>query len=377
MPRALPWLQGIAAPVPAGSKTSENQKPKSKPSRSAPIKCQRSISTLSSKAEAESEASTDSDSDEEAKVKYMRPCDDKYIMVEDEFLTIAQSFTRTLHHQECDRLKSVANSKNARVISEIQRPVDGVTRMSKETVQKHQKIALSRAQAEMLKGDDSESEEEDPEKSVWGTSSLGVLMCSQKERDRNLVARFGAKSADTRAAAGLKKAELRNERRAKDAEDKRKPILPRPFHPEKPKSNTLDKSKMNSRENPKYSITKAPSEENTSSDDDDLDLNIICTNSKPPPSRTSIPSTNQSSNARSTTSPSSQPCAKPSAVSTSKPIPKIIPDAFDFDFPIFQNSQSSIDSYRHRSMAARRKEAEAKKLKGAEEWKKVSMWDSF
>ena len=51
--------------------------------------------------------------------------DDKYRMVEDEFLAVAGEFTRHLHAAEYQRLKGLANSHNAEAIQNISRPVTG------------------------------------------------------------------------------------------------------------------------------------------------------------------------------------------------------------------------------------------------------------
>ncbi|KAK4677744.1 hypothetical protein QC764_301460 [Podospora pseudoanserina] len=51
--------------------------------------------------------------------------DDRYRMVEDEFLAVAGEFTRHLHAAEYQRLKGLARSQNADTISNISRPVTG------------------------------------------------------------------------------------------------------------------------------------------------------------------------------------------------------------------------------------------------------------
>lgn len=51
--------------------------------------------------------------------------DDKYRMVEDEFLAVAGDFTRHLHTAEYQRLKNLAKSQNADTIQSISRPVTG------------------------------------------------------------------------------------------------------------------------------------------------------------------------------------------------------------------------------------------------------------
>ncbi|KAK1759185.1 hypothetical protein QBC47DRAFT_398000 [Echria macrotheca] len=51
--------------------------------------------------------------------------DDKYRMVEDEFLSVAHDFTRHLHAAEYQRLKNLAKTQNAKTIQNISRPVTG------------------------------------------------------------------------------------------------------------------------------------------------------------------------------------------------------------------------------------------------------------
>jgi hypothetical protein len=51
--------------------------------------------------------------------------DDKYRMVEDEFLAVAGEFTRHLHAAEYQRLRGLAKSQNAETIQNISRPVTG------------------------------------------------------------------------------------------------------------------------------------------------------------------------------------------------------------------------------------------------------------
>lgn len=55
----------------------------------------------------------------------MIPADDRYRMVEDEFLCTAQRFTTHLHRAEYDRLKARARSNHALTIRDMERPVVG------------------------------------------------------------------------------------------------------------------------------------------------------------------------------------------------------------------------------------------------------------
>jgi hypothetical protein len=70
--------------------------------------------------------------------------DDKYRIVEDEFLAIAQQFTVHLHAAEYKRQEKMAKARNAETISSISRPVTG--KMPDSTKRKVEGIARSKAQ---------------------------------------------------------------------------------------------------------------------------------------------------------------------------------------------------------------------------------------
>ncbi|KOS18251.1 hypothetical protein ESCO_002975 [Escovopsis weberi] len=68
--------------------------------------------------------------------------DDRYRMVEDEFLAVAQRFTAHLHRAEYERLKALARRRHAATLSEIERPVvaglapTAATRRRRESAQR-------------------------------------------------------------------------------------------------------------------------------------------------------------------------------------------------------------------------------------------------
>lgn len=69
-------------------------------------------------------------------VEYMREGfdqDDGYIMVEDEFFSTAQWFTRHLHHEEYVRRKTLAKSRMREALENDERGVDVSTRQTAET----------------------------------------------------------------------------------------------------------------------------------------------------------------------------------------------------------------------------------------------------
>ncbi|OJJ51146.1 hypothetical protein ASPZODRAFT_11989 [Penicilliopsis zonata CBS 506.65] len=138
--------------------------------------------------------------------------DDIYIMVEDEFYTVAQSFTQHLHYAEYVRRKKEAKLQNADAIKNIERPTDGVTAMTQETISRKEAEALKarqKADLEHIHGKrprtDSENEEiagneDEDDDSMWLGTHLHDLMMSPR-KTRSLVGLQGIKSA-TRAAAG-------------------------------------------------------------------------------------------------------------------------------------------------------------------------------
>ncbi|KAF8854241.1 hypothetical protein BDZ45DRAFT_47919 [Acephala macrosclerotiorum] len=135
--------------------------------------------------------------------------DDKYRMVEDEFLTIAQRFTVHLHAAEYKRLQKEAKSRNAETISSISRPVIG--KMPDQTKRKVEAVERSKAQKSVLEGligkktgtaglsDDSDDGDDLP---FVGTTLHG-LMGSPRKKAKSL-AKISA-PVTTRAAAGFKK----------------------------------------------------------------------------------------------------------------------------------------------------------------------------
>lgn len=153
--------------------------------------------------------------------EFMRPglsADDIYIMVEDEFHAVAQTFTKHLHHAEYIRLRNAAKERNASTINTISRPVALNTTMREETRKKKEaearEVKINDA-LESIKGpkrakgplDESESEfEEDRQDDPWqGTHLQHFIHTSPK---KPLTGLQGVIS-HTRAAAGYSKPEKR------------------------------------------------------------------------------------------------------------------------------------------------------------------------
>ncbi|KAL2129181.1 hypothetical protein VTI74DRAFT_8109 [Chaetomium olivicolor] len=131
MPRQLPWKVGSAPTKPTSSRprasasrspapsqltrrTASTPGTDRKPRRSLVLTPARSPST--------------SPPPEPLKEEFMIEGidhDDRYRMVEDEFLAVAGEFTRHLHAAEYQRLRGLARSQNAETIRSISRPVTG------------------------------------------------------------------------------------------------------------------------------------------------------------------------------------------------------------------------------------------------------------
>ncbi|KAI3330887.1 hypothetical protein F4824DRAFT_504756 [Ustulina deusta] len=132
--------------------------------------------------------------------------DDRYRMVEDEFLATAQQFTAHLHAAEYKRLKTAAELENAQMIRNISRPVIGpmtdlvkIKRERKFLTEK-QRLATRKLGKGDVSGD--ESTGTDDLKDSWQRQSLYGLMESPGKRAKRLNGLPSATSV-TRAAAGF------------------------------------------------------------------------------------------------------------------------------------------------------------------------------
>jgi hypothetical protein len=134
--------------------------------------------------------------------------DDKYRMVEDEFLTIAQSFTVHLHAAEYKRQQKMARTRNAETISSISRPVTG--KMPDQTKRKLEAIERAKSQktiVESLVGKKaagaelSDDSDDDTGLPYFGTSLHGLM--DSPSRKKASLKKISA-TVTTRAAAGFK-----------------------------------------------------------------------------------------------------------------------------------------------------------------------------
>jgi hypothetical protein len=134
--------------------------------------------------------------------------DDKYRMVEDEFLTIAKRFTVHLHAAEYKRQQKIVKSRNADTINSISRPVTGIMpdhtkrRLAAASRAKTQKVALEGALGK--KTEDNSDDSDDGDGLPYFGTTLHGLMDSPRKKAASL-GRLGTVAATTRAAAGFKK----------------------------------------------------------------------------------------------------------------------------------------------------------------------------
>lgn len=126
--------------------------------------------------------------------------DDKYRMVEDEFLSVAQQFTVHLHAAEYKRQEKLAKARNAEAITSMSRPVTG--KMSDQTSRKLTAISRSKAQEGLLEGFVSDDSDDADNLPYVGTSLHGLMDSPRKSAS---LLKAGSIKPTTRAAAGFSK----------------------------------------------------------------------------------------------------------------------------------------------------------------------------
>lgn len=308
--------------------------------------------------------------------------DDIYIMVEDEFHAVAQSFTKHLHHAEYIRLRNAARDRNAPTINNISRPVDSITSMREETRKKKEaeareakmKAAIEsikapeRAKAQMAESDISDFEGDKQDDPWQGTQLQRFMTTSPKKSLTGLTGLQGVVS-HTRAAAGYSKPEKRPSQ----------PTRPFQVRPPNPVAS-------------KTPVAQAASDLTSDTDDDDLDAPSRLP-SRPPPRMPSRPSTSAAKStplptsrdpphrlpkARAPTPPPTKapqrsfldvtlPAALSSIPPSSKPSKRPIPP--DPSPPVrpepLQESRPSLSEVRQRLKARREREEKERKKSGS------------
>ncbi|KAL2208792.1 hypothetical protein CC79DRAFT_1320361 [Sarocladium strictum] len=121
--------------------------------------------------------------------------DDRYRMVEDEFISVAHRFTTHLHRAEYSRLRALAASQNAEAIREIARPVVGGSHLTADAIRRAEGRRRDARQRTVL-GRPNEDEAE------AATGLRGLLESPRKAR-RRIGVGLGREGMKTRAYAGL------------------------------------------------------------------------------------------------------------------------------------------------------------------------------
>jgi hypothetical protein len=126
--------------------------------------------------------------------------DDVYLMVEDEFHSIAQSFTQHLHHAEYQRLKKKARDA-APPTFQPTKNMSAETRKKLEARAMHakQKDTVANLTNGLNLSDGDEEQEDDP----WLGTSLAGLMTDANVQKRTALVGLEKMQSDTRAARGF------------------------------------------------------------------------------------------------------------------------------------------------------------------------------
>jgi hypothetical protein len=184
--------------------------------------------------------------------------DDRYRMVEDEFLATAQRFTAHLHRAEYDRLKRVAKSQNAATIRAIERPVVAGLRKTNTAKRRQEAVRKVASQRKVL-GDDRGAADDLP----WMGTSLQGLMDAPRIESRAIAASSGPASSGTRAAAGF------TSTRGEATELERPGVPPSPARPRT--SDVKPQSAVRHYLGSSHSATDAPIDMDDDDDDDEND----------------------------------------------------------------------------------------------------------
>jgi hypothetical protein len=132
--------------------------------------------------------------------------DDGWVMVEDEFYAVAQTFTQHLHYAEYLRRRKEVKAENAALLGVIERPTDGHTPLSKETERQREREAFRKRQKAGLarldgQNTDEQVDDHDEDDQRWTGTHLHDLMTSPRKA-RSLAGTHVLKSS-SRAAAGF------------------------------------------------------------------------------------------------------------------------------------------------------------------------------
>lgn len=226
MPRTLPWLvQAAKKQAPKAGASSSSPAPRRRRAATPDDLVDSDLNTTGvatpARRQKKRQARTPSTSPPPAPpdVEYMREgdsADDGWVMVEDEFVSTAQTFTQHIHHAEYVRLKKLAKSRGAGTLQAIARPTDGRTEQSTSTKLRIEAERRAGKVKEGMKALVGPEESDDEEDTYMQDPQLAGLMTGSQRAGQELTGIAKAR-ANTRAAAGFAKSPQKV-RRTRDAE---------------------------------------------------------------------------------------------------------------------------------------------------------------
>jgi len=257
-------------------------------------------------------------------IEEMRPSDEAWVMVEDEFNSIASTFTKHLHREEYKKQQALAAQKSTKIISALPRPTDRVTSLSRQAqIRKeveHNRVRMKKAAAKHSGQNVAPGSDDEEDDMLIGDRHLAGLMHSTSmARPVKRVLTDTSTKSNTRAAAGFAKQGTespkrnRGEQRLPDLTNVPRPRLPELHRPKTAEERPQDKRKP---DKPKRPVVVPIDDE-----DDDLDAPVRTRTLPTPASKAH-----------------SGPVPKPTFASTSMPPPLL-------DKPVnLRRTSSSISS---------------------------------
>ncbi|EEH41991.2 hypothetical protein PAAG_03912 [Paracoccidioides lutzii Pb01] len=221
MPRILPWQVNIKGRKSTTSTRSASRKPSPSQASTETELANAPTSTRTPRHTVQTPPSPPCEPPPVELMKEGLESDNQYIMVEDEFLATAQTFTRHLHHAEYVRRKKEAKIKNANALKDLARSAGLKGTLSadiRKNMESEENAAQHNAALEEFKRvagrppvdsevEDGVGSEEDSDDDPWVGTSLQNLMNQKKHQ--SLVGLQGIRSA-SRAALGFSKTPARS-----------------------------------------------------------------------------------------------------------------------------------------------------------------------
>jgi len=142
----------------------------------------------------------------------MQPSDEKWMMVEDEFNSIATTFTKHLHAEEYKKLKKLAARKSVEAVATLSRPTDSITMLSKEA-QMRKQAEKTREQTKKAAAkhpghnEPAGSDEEETPMLFTDRHLAGLMQAPPAARAPKRILHTDNTKSHTRAAAGFTKQE--------------------------------------------------------------------------------------------------------------------------------------------------------------------------